>query len=148
MMHFQCTTQLGRGVKSIGKTCAGMSIKCGCQWLFMTKHPYLDGSLCQFLYKHIEHANKSGEHCHGSMVADFRLAFDSNCLRRWSYLFNKCMHTVFHWLRSCLNTSKRLEIWQCATNPWPVTYFCCCPTFATYVASKWRSCGRNMRQTP
>ena len=69
----------GHVVNKIGKTLAGMSIKRGCQICsFVAKHLYIDTSLCQLIYEHIEHANKSRDHCHRSMVAGFRHALGSN----------------------------------------------------------------------
>jgi len=42
-----------------------MSIKCGCQRAFITKQPYLDQNLCQYLiYLNAEHKNKKGQVCH------------------------------------------------------------------------------------
>lgn len=55
-----------------------MSIKRGCLCCFVAKRPYLDGSLCQLIYEHIEHTNKYGKPCHGSTVAGFRHALGSN----------------------------------------------------------------------
>ena len=68
----------GHVVKRIGKTLVGLSIKRGCQCSFVAKRLYIDNSLCQLIYEHIEHANKSGDPCHGSIVAGFRHALDSN----------------------------------------------------------------------
>ena len=55
-----------------------MSIKRGYQCSFVAKRPFIDGSLCQLIYEHIEHANKSGDPFHGSMVAGFRHALGFN----------------------------------------------------------------------
>ena len=55
-----------------------MSIKCGCLCHFVAKRPYLNGSLCQLIYEHIEHTNKYGEPCHESTVASFCHALGSN----------------------------------------------------------------------
>ena len=35
-----------------------MSIKRGCQSSFVAKRPYIDGSLCELMYEHVERANK------------------------------------------------------------------------------------------
>jgi hypothetical protein len=45
----------------IGKTMASMSIKRGCQKSFIAKQPYLDHSIFQLIYLHVEHKNKMGE---------------------------------------------------------------------------------------
>ena len=50
---------------------AGMSIKRRCLRRFVARRLYLDGSLCQLKYEHIEHTNQYGEPCHGSTVVDF-----------------------------------------------------------------------------
>ena len=75
---FSVHRSTGHVVNMIGKTLAGMSIKRGCQCWFVAKRLYIDNSLCQLIYEHIEHANKSGDPCHGSMVAGFHHALGFN----------------------------------------------------------------------
>ncbi len=61
----------------IGKTMASMSIKRGCQISFIAKQPYLDHSICQLIYLHVEHKNKMGELSHMKNVFGFRHALGS-----------------------------------------------------------------------
>ena len=53
-------------------------IKGGCFRCFVAKRPYLDGSLCQLIYEHIEHTNQYGKPCHGSTMVDFIMQLGSN----------------------------------------------------------------------
>ena len=75
---FPVNCKSGQKIQRVGKTLAGMSIKRGCLRRFVAKRPYLDGSLCQLIYEHIEHTNQYGEPCHGSTMVGFRHALGSN----------------------------------------------------------------------
>jgi hypothetical protein len=48
--------------------------KCGCQWSFIGKQPYLDLSLFQLVYLNLEHKNKQGEVCHRKIVVGYQHA--------------------------------------------------------------------------
>lgn len=63
--------------------------------LFVTKRPYLDGSLCQLIYEHIMHTNKHGELCHGSTMVGFCHTLESNIFEDMKFRKEK-MHTLVY----------------------------------------------------
>jgi hypothetical protein len=78
MMKFLESSQQSQQMTRIGKTMAGMSIKCGCQRSFITKQPYLDHNSCQLIYLHAKHKNKMGELAMGKMFLDFAMLWVHN----------------------------------------------------------------------
>ena len=145
---FSMHRSTGHVVKRIGKTLAGMSIKRGCQCSFMAKRLYINNSLCQLIYEHIEHANKSGNPCHGSMVADFRHAFDFN-LSDEMKLHIEQMHAI-RLSPVQIMSHHNEEVRDMAMNNQPVTRdtFLLPSDVRTYVVNEQKNCGRNIRRTP
>lgn len=96
---FSINYKAGQNMQRIGKTLAEMSIKCECLRCYVAKRPYLDGSLCQFIYEHIEHANKHGELCHGQSDWFF--------IMRWGLIFlkNETSYKTNTWLGVIFNSN-------------------------------------------
>jgi hypothetical protein len=116
---FSVHRSTGHVVKRIGKTLTGMSIKRGCQCSFVAKRLYIDNSLCQLIYEHIEHANKFGDPCHGSMVAGFRHALGSNLSDEMKLRIEQ-MHAIGLSLAQIMSQHKQ-EVRDMAMNNQPVT---------------------------
>ncbi len=86
MMEFPKSSQQSQRMTKIGKTMAGMSIKCGCQRSFIAKQPYLDHSICPLIYLHAEHNNKMGELAMRKMFLDFAMLWVHNFQMLWRHI--------------------------------------------------------------
>ena len=73
-----------------------MSINCQYLCCFVAKRPYLDGSLYQLIYEHVEHTNKHGESCHGSTMVGLRQMLGSNSFEdiKFSYRLDACLGVI------------------------------------------------------
>ena len=69
---FPVTKSTSAKINCMGKNLGGFFIKRRCLRCFVAKQSYLDPSLCMLVYENIMHFNALGEHCHGSMVSEFR----------------------------------------------------------------------------
>ena len=104
-------------------------------------------SLCQLIYENIEHANKSRDPCHGSMVAGFRHAFGSNLSDEMKLRIEQ-MHAIGLSPAQIISQHKQKIRDMAMTNKQsPVTHFCYHMMFTTYVVNERKNCGRNMHRT-
>lgn len=123
-----------------------MSIKRGCLRCFVAKRPYLDGSLCQLIYEHIEHTNKYGKPCHGSTVAGFRHALGSNISEEMKLRIEQ-MHALGLSPAQIMSQHKQ-NVKELAKFNERVKrdFFCFLLMYVIFARKELKNCGKNIRR--